>query len=87
MMEYKVYVIASFTKGLRFHVGFTSDLERRLNEHNAGKTKSTKAYRPWSLFLTETFDSRELARNREKYLKSGSGKEYIKKIWSGSSAG
>ena len=65
----------------------TENVQRRFIEHNAGKTKSTKGFRPWILVFTEEFDSRELARNREKYLKSGIGKELIKEYWSRSSAG
>ena len=86
-MKFFVYVIASEKRGLRFYVGMTQDTERRLKEHNAGKTKSTKGYCPWILFLTESYDTRAEAREREKYLKSGVGKEKIKKIWSRSSVG
>lgn len=86
-MVYYVYVIYSLERGLRFYVGITNNLERRLLEHNTGKTKSTKGYKPWLLLFSETHPSRMEARLREKYLKGGSGKEYIKKIWSGSSAG
>jgi putative endonuclease len=56
----------------------TTDVEKRLKEHNAGKTKSTKGYRPWILVFTEQFSTRFSARTREKYLKSGIGKEFIK---------
>ncbi len=65
----------------------TSNLPRRLKEHNSGKTKSTKGFKPWKLFFFEDFDSRKEARNREKYLKSGIGREFIKNKWSSSSAG
>ncbi|MEZ5003427.1 MAG: GIY-YIG nuclease family protein [Chitinophagales bacterium] len=85
-MFYYVYVLKS-TDNWRFYVGMTSKIERRLKEHNAGYTKSTKAYRPWDLVFFETFSTRIEARQREKYLKSGIGKEYIKKEWSRSSAG
>jgi putative endonuclease len=37
----------------RIYVGFTRDVEKRLKEHNSGKTKSTKGYRPWSILFTE----------------------------------
>lgn len=77
-----VYVIRSEADG-RFYVGMTENLERRLNEHNNGKTKSTKGYRPWILVHSD----RITARKREKYLKSGVGKEYIKLLWSHSSIG
>ncbi len=82
-----VYVIVSESKGLRFYVGMSENVEKRLKEHNSGKTKSTKSYTPWKLFFTESFATRLEAREREKYLKSGSGKEKIKYKWSRSSAG
>ena len=76
-----VYVIVSEERGLRFYVGFSNDDERRLLEHNAGKTKSTKGYRPWKLFYKEEYKNLEEAIRREKYLKSGTGKEQIKEKW------
>lgn len=72
-----VYVIRSEKDG-RFYVGMSADVEKRLNEHNSGKTRSTKAYRPWKFFFKEEFPTREEARKREKYLKSGFGKKWIK---------
>ena len=81
-----VYVIRSQVDG-RFYVGMTENLERRLNQHNSGKTKSTKGYRPWILVHSESYPDRITARKREKYLKSGTGKEYIKLLWSHSSIG
>ena len=80
-----VYVIKSL-KQTRFYVGLTNNLERRMKEHNSGKTRSTRFYRPWSLVFSEIFESRVDARKREVYLKSGIGKEIIKN-WPGSSAG
>jgi len=72
-----VYAIYSL-KDQRIYVGLTTDTDKRLKEHNAGRTQSTKAYRPWQLFYYETFSTRQLARNREKYFKSGIGKERLK---------
>ena len=80
-----VYVIRSEKDG-RFYVGLTSDVEQRVIQHNKGMTFSTKGFRPWKLFFFEEFETREEARKREVYLKSGVGKEYIKTKWSGSSA-
>jgi putative endonuclease len=57
----------------------TEDVNRRIFEHNAGKNKTTRPYRPFELFYTEEFGTRMAARQREKYLKSGSGKEFLKK--------
>ncbi|NRB53335.1 MAG: GIY-YIG nuclease family protein [Saprospiraceae bacterium] len=83
---YYVYVLKS-QHHWRFYVGMTSNIARRLNEHNKGRTRSTKGYRPWILFFSESYPSRAEARSREVYLKSGSGKEFIKEKWSRSSAG
>jgi putative endonuclease len=82
----KVYILRSLVDG-RYYVGMTEDESRRLLEHNRGKMKSTKGYRPWELLEIELFENRIEARKREKYLKSGIGKEYIKSKWSRSSAG
>ncbi|MCH7534978.1 MAG: GIY-YIG nuclease family protein, partial [Bacteroidetes bacterium] len=81
MSKFFVYVIRSSKDG-RFYVGMTCNIENRLKEHNGRKTKSTKGYVPWELFFFEEYPSRQDARNREKYLKGGSGKEYIKDKWS-----
>ena len=58
----------------------TNDLERRIAEHNNGVNKSTKAYRPFKLIYSETFPDRISARAKEKYLKSGIGKEFLKML-------
>ncbi len=76
---FTVYALISDVDG-RIYVGFTQDLENRIKEHNRGKTKSTKGYRPWRLLYHEQVETRIMARNREKYLKSGCGKEFLKNI-------
>ena len=76
---YIVYALVSEVDR-RIYVGFTSDINRRLLEHNNGQTTSTKGYRPWTLFYTETAKDRVEARAREKYLKGGSGKEFLKRV-------
>jgi putative endonuclease len=75
------YVLVSEFKGLRFYVGISSDIENRLTQHNSGKTKSTKGYRPWRLFFFEEYKTSIEARGSEIYLKSGTGKEKIKRMW------
>jgi putative endonuclease len=82
---YLVYVLKSEVFK-RYYVGMTNDLPRRLKEHNSGKTRSTGYYRPWQVLFFESFETRAEARTREKYLKSGIGKEFIKK-WPRSSVG
>jgi len=72
-----VYIIQSqMDQGL--YKGMTSNLEDRLKQHNAGKTKTTKAFRPWKLIYFEEFKDRNQARAREKYFKSGAGRRYIR---------
>lgn len=78
-MKYFVYAIKSEVDG-RIYVGFTKDVQNRLKEHNLGKTKSTKGYRPWKLFFTLECESRIEARQNEKYFKSGIGKEKLKQM-------
>jgi putative endonuclease len=74
-----VYVLLS-VKTKRRYVGMSGDPEKRLLQHNGGYTKSTKGYRPWIIVHTEGFETLVETRNREKYLKSGIGREYLDKI-------
>ena len=76
---YYVYVLVSLSRNY-IYVGMTDNLERRISYHNAGYNKTTRAYRPFRTLLTEQFASRMEARNREKYLKSGVGKEFLKML-------
>ena len=62
-MTYFVYILTSLKDSKRY-IGMTSDLNRRLNEHNSGKVKSTKNRRPMKLIYTEEFDSKEDAMKR-----------------------
>ena len=78
MNTYFVYTIKSQIDG-RLYVGMSENLKKRLTEHNKGQTKSTKAYRPWVLVYKKYVGSRKEARKEEKKLKSGSGKEFLKK--------
>ena len=61
------------------YVGMTNNLRRRFDEHNNGKERTTKSYAPFEIIFVEGFGTRMAARRREKYLKSGVGKEYIKR--------
>ena len=76
-----VYVIRSTVNG-HFYVGITEDVKARLVRHNRGDNRSTETHRPWELFFFESYNTRIGARKREVYLKSGIGKEYIKRKWS-----
>jgi putative endonuclease len=76
---YYVYAIKSTVRNY-IYVGITNDLERRLEEHYKGFSKTTKPYRPFELLYTETVENRVEARKREIYLKSGIGKEFLKNL-------
>jgi len=73
-----LYIIRSTCNG-DLYVGICKDVDRRIKEHNSGKNRCTKGLRPWALVFTETFPSWQAAREREKYYKSGSGKEELKR--------
>lgn len=79
MGKFLVYAIRSEVDG-RIYVGFTSDINKRLRQHNLGKTKSTKGYRPWILIYVREVLGRIEARQLEKYYKSGIGKEFLKSL-------
>jgi putative endonuclease len=74
---YYTYVIQS-GKDKRFYTGFTRDLRNRLNDHNSGKVASTKNRGPFLLVYYEACLNEQDATAREKYLKSGMGKRYLK---------
>lgn len=76
---YYVYAIKSQNRNY-IYVGITSNLARRLAEHNKGKLKTTKPYRPFSIIFSEFCGVRAAARKREVYLKSGAGKEFLKSL-------
>ena len=72
-----VYILQS-EKNKRLYKGVTSDLKRRIKEHNAGSVPFTKTLKPWKLIYYEAFLSKEDANREEKFLKSGKGRDRIK---------
>ena len=75
---YYLYILQSLTDG-NFYTGITSDLKRRLKEHNSGKNISTKGRKPFKLIYCEVYLLKRDAENRERYLKTSMGKRVIKK--------
>lgn len=74
---YYVYVIKSLQNN-RLYIGYTEDLKSRLNQHNAGKNKSTK-FSKWALVYYEAYKSKKDATKREKRLKrDGRAKYHLK---------
>jgi len=74
---YFTYILLS-TKFRKTYTGFTLNLEKRLVEHNNGKSTFTKLYRPWRIIYYESFETKIEAIDREKYFKSTSGRRWIK---------
>jgi len=83
-----VYVIESATTGRRY-VGQTNGLERRMVEHNSpdhNRRKYTTRHRgPWRLLHQESFPTRSEAMGRERWLKSGAGREWLARQLDGAS--
>jgi putative endonuclease len=79
LIMFFVYAISSLNRNY-IYVGLTDNIERRFMEHNSGKNKTTKPYLPFQIIYTEEFETRVEARLREKYFKSGIGKEKLKAI-------
>ena len=79
---YYMYVLESQRNGKRY-VGSTAKIPlERLKEHNAGSNQWTKHNRPFELIYTETFTEETEARKREKFLKSGVGRQQLDGILS-----
>ena len=80
-MPFWVYILQSETTG-KLYTGQTANLEARLNRHNSSEINTTRYTKrqkgPWRLIHNEIYDTRSEAMNREKYLKSGQGREWIK---------
>lgn len=66
-----------------FYIGFTTDLDRRLSEHNAGKSRYTSKKRPWEMVYTESYSSKVEALKREKFLKSQKNSSFYKRLIQG----
>ncbi len=77
--QYSVYAIKS-ERDQRVYVGMSQNIKKRIKEHNQGQVFSTKGYRPWKLIYTEFIGDRKDCRKKEKYYKSGFGKEIIKNL-------
>ena len=78
-MFYYVYIIQS-QKDKSLYIGYTSNLKKRFKEHNSGKSKATKPFRPYKLIFYEAFLNRVDAKHREEYLKSGYGRRTTNKM-------
>ena len=72
----------------RYYVGSCHNPQKRLQQHNAGRTASTKPFRPWVLIYTETYNTNSEALKRELQIKKMKSRKYIQSlIEQGSPAG
>ena len=74
---YYVYVLQS-KKNNYWYTGYAADLRKRFKEHNGNKCGFTKGRGPFELIYYEACLNQQDATSREKYLKSGMGKRYLK---------
>jgi putative endonuclease len=74
-----VYILRS-RKDKRKYIGFTNNLTRRIQQHNNGRCTAAMNRGPFELMYSEEFNTRQEAAGREKFFKTGKGREYIKGI-------
>ncbi len=81
-MPAMVYVLYSETWD-QFYIGSTNDITRRLAEHNAGKTPSTRGGRPWTVQFQYRVNDLKAARAKERYLKSLKSRKILMRLLAG----
>ncbi len=78
-MFHYVYILVGESEPDRHYIGSTSDLNARLAAHNAGRVSHTSKYKPWSVETAIAFRRKTKAIAFERYLKSGSGREFARR--------
>ena len=76
METFYVYIIFSRVID-KFYIGYTSDIHKRLEEHNSGVSTFTSKARDWEIKYFEFFPSRQAALKREQEIKSKKSRKYI----------
>jgi predicted GIY-YIG superfamily endonuclease len=74
-----VYTLESLSSSDEIYTGQTQDLKHRLKEHNSGRVPHTSKFAPWQIRSATAFKSKERALAFERYLKSGSGRAFLKR--------
>ena len=77
MNHFYVYILKSIILNKHYY-GHTSNLEKRISDHNLGLSNFTKKYIPWELIYFEEFPTRSEAMKREKFFKSFDGYHWLK---------
>jgi len=75
-----VYILKSVNYR-KSYVGCTDNIQRRLTEHNSGKSYYTKRFKPWKILKIEEFTAYKDARQKERFYKSGVGRQALKKLF------
>ena len=80
---YYVYLIQSIHFTDIPYVGYSINLDQRLETHNSGGSIHIAKYRPWKLIMYSAFDELQTAKEFERYLKSQSGRAFARKRFLG----
>jgi len=79
---YYVYLIRSIKNQDKTYIGYTNNIEQRMEKHNNGASVYSTDFKPWKLVTYIAFDDESKAINFEKYLKMGSGHAFAqKRLW------
>jgi len=79
---YYVYLLRSIKNPEKTYIGYTTDLNGRLEKHNSGGSIYTSTDRPWKITSYHCFENESKALDFEKYIKTGSGHAFAKKrLW------
>jgi putative endonuclease len=76
---YYVYILLNQAK-TRTYTGVSDDVNKRLEEHNAGRVGSSRPYRPYKIVHTESFATLSQARQKEKFYKSTTGRRRLREM-------
>jgi len=75
-----LYILINEAK-TRTYTGVADDVEKRLIDHNSGKIKSSRPYRPYKIIHTESFETLSEDRQKEKFYKSTTGRRRLKEMF------
>jgi predicted GIY-YIG superfamily endonuclease len=79
LVMYYVYLLKFRSRPTQPYIGSTCDLRQRLKQHNEGRSPHTAKFRPWTPLAYFAFVDKRTAVAFERYLKSGSGRAFIKR--------
>ena len=78
IMDYVVYILYS-QRCAKTYTGFTSSLIQRFHSHNNSEKGFTTRCRPWTVVHVEFYMTKREAMDRERFLKTGAGREWMRK--------